>query len=251
MRKSVGVGAVSGVWEGRMDERAGVGLGEGLSGHGAASGDGVSSEVAGSSGVSGGSDGGVTGHKGGGGSIRGHGCGVTGQLLSKHWGDTGGGTVELRLGGPHGIYGLPRVVFGGVNGLSGDLGCLVVEFASGVTGGAGMVGGLDVTVDHGTLDVSGRDGGQSGDGVGDGNGGGMGDGQGRGYSVVCSHSVGCGVTNEAVAIGCCQQGAGRRGCGAGEDGGGDNLKTQIPIQSSSQTSPGSNSSNNPKFVSRH
>lgn len=30
------------------------------------------------------------------------------------------------------------------------------------------------------------------------------------------------VTNEAMTVGCCQQ-AGWNGCGAGEDGGGDNL----------------------------
>ena len=152
---------------------------------------------------------------------------VSGDLLSEHGGDTSGGTVQLSLSGLHGVNSLPRVVFSGVDGLSVELGGLVVVFAGGVRGGAHVVGSLNVGVDGGTLDVSGGDGGEGGGGVGYGDRG-VSHGQ-RGGDGVRSR-VGyrkTGVTDrqtvsgEARAIMGSQQARGR-GCGAGEDGG-DNL----------------------------
>lgn len=209
VRVGHGGGVDGGVVHGR-----GVGLRQGLGHDGLAGGVGVGGGGVGVGGVGGGGVGvrrgvrGVREHRR---SVR----GVAGDLLGENGGYAGGGAVELGLVGLDGVERLPRVVFGGVDGLAVELGVLVVGFAGGVDGGAGVVGHLNVGIDGSALEVPGGDGGQGGGGVGDGYWP-VGDGQRRGVSQRQRRGV-------AMGVGCGQQGAGRRGCGAGEDGGGDNL----------------------------
>lgn len=106
---------------------------------------------------------------------------MTSQLLGKDGGNTGGGTIELSFSGLDGVNCLPGVVFSGVDGLALDFGSLVMEFAGSVDGGAGVVGGFDVGVDGGSLDVTRGDGGEGGS-MSDGYGGGVGNGQGSGVT---------------------------------------------------------------------
>lgn len=250
MRESVGGNTVSGVSVGgntvggeggssvqdgsRMSYNGGgMGLGQRLVGDGPSGGgggDGVSGDhgrgVRGVSGHQGsGGVGTVSGDHGGSGvgTVRGdHGGDVSDQLLSENGGGTGGGAVQLSLDGLHGVDRLPGVVLGGVDGLSVDLGGLVVELTGGVDGGTDVVGGFYVGVDGGTGEVTGGDGrGGGGDGVGDGNGSRMSDGVRGGVS----HRKRRCVSHQPVGVGC-QQGARGRGCGGGEDGGGEDLQTE-------------------------
>lgn len=90
-----------------------------------------------------------------GGSVRGdRGNGtVSGQLAGDYGSDTGGSTVDLGLVGLDGVHGLPGVVLSGVGGLDVEFPGLVLPFAGGVDGGAGVVGCGDVGVDGGTWGV--------------------------------------------------------------------------------------------------
>lgn len=87
-----------------------------------------------------------------GGSVRGDGGNgtVSGQLAGDYGSDTGGSTVDLGLVGLDGVDGLPGVVLSAVGGLDVELSGLVLPFAGGVDGGAGVVGCGDVGVDGGT-----------------------------------------------------------------------------------------------------
>lgn len=175
------VGGGVGEAEGSVHHGGGVGLGEGLANYGLAGSDrGRGVSHSGGSTVSdamGGTVGDtVTGAvRDGGGD-----GGVTSQLLGEHGRDTSGGTVQLSLSGLHSVDRLPRVVFSGVDGLSVELGGLVMVFTGGVSGGADMVGGFNMGVDGGTSEVSGRDGGEGGGGVGHCHRGGVGHSQGGG-----------------------------------------------------------------------
>lgn len=175
------VGGGVGDAEGSVHHGGGVGLGEGLANYGLAGSD--RGRGVGHGGGSAVSDamGGTVGDTVSG-AVRDSGGdgGVTSQLLGEHGRDTSGGTVQLSLSGLHSVDRLPRVVFSGVDGLSVELGGLVMVFTGGVSGGADMVGGFNMGVDGGTSEVSGRDGGEGGGGVGYGDRGGVGHGHGGG-----------------------------------------------------------------------
>ena len=157
-------GSTMGDCEGSMDDGGGMGLGKGLANDGLAGGDGGGITSVRTVTETGGDEtrGSVT--NGGGGnetmtSISGTVTGISGtvtyDLFSQHGGNTSGGTIESSLLGLDGVDRLPRVIFSSVDGLTMDLGSLVVYFTDGIYGGAGVVAGINVGLDGGASNVSG------------------------------------------------------------------------------------------------
>ena len=87
---------------------------------------------------------------------------VSSQLAGNHGGDASSSTVDGSFVGLSSVNRLPSMVFSSVHSLTLELGSLVMVFAGGVDGGACVVGGFDVSVDGGTLEITWRNGGDDG-----------------------------------------------------------------------------------------